>query len=374
MDQLFDPAAMMQYQQQQLPQCCGGQHQRRGPRAQGLIQEVTFGEGSSKKEEEVVGLVVTMCSGSTYDGVFKSVKQKAGEGERVAIYSVHDCSSKDLLQLVRGGSCANLDSDVSQKMLKEMSSLEACTVVWNWECCSGFSGDQFANGKDNSDTIELMAFLLEKGYMVQCSDFSAGALINHWNTAQLGPNPFEKAGTFSDSIVLQFSSDYLKQNEDSAQLQMVGDLCKDEAVLHAMSGTVAFTVKNVKPRVWEEVEVLTAAVQLGGQSAESFGKKLCRTKSGQKGLAGHAIVRFKSGGRLLMGCPHWIEMSNVNVTEERLLAVAKKRYGSDYTSDLQAKLESAPMMMRKEMCKDLGSNFIKQSAPQKYSSKSKFWG
>jgi len=339
---------------------------------QASIQEITFGEDSDK--QEIVGLVVTMCSGSTYDGVFKSVKQKAGEGERVAIYSVHDCSSKDLLQLVCSGSCTKLNSDVSRKMFKEMSSLEPCTIVWNWECCSGFSDGQFTNGNDNQDTIELMAFLLEKGYMVQCSDFSAGALINHWNAKQLGPNPFEKAGTFNDSIVLRFDSTYLKQNEDSAQLQMVGDLCKDEAVLHAMPGTVAFTVKDVKPRVWEEVEVLTAAVRLGGQDAGSYGKKLCSTKSGQKGLAGHAIVRFKSGGRLLMGCPHWIEMSNVNVTEERLLEVAQKRYGSEYTSNLQATLQAAPSTRRAEMCNDLGSNFIKQSAPQKYSKKSKFWG
>ena len=88
---------------------------------------------------------------------------------------------------------------------------------------------------------------------------------------------------------------------------------------------------------------------------------------------GHAIVRYPSGGRLLVGCPHWIELSNVNVTEEHLVEVAEKRYGSTYANEMQEQLKCAAPAMRKQMCQDYGSTFIKQSAPQKYKSNSKWY-
>jgi hypothetical protein len=335
----------------------------------GSVKELTFG---SSVENEIVGMVVTMCSGSTYDGVFKSIEQKAGEGERVAVYSCMNVTPTKLLEGIQHGVFG--EDAVLQKMLAEIACLEPGTVVFNWECCSGFSNDRFVEDDQNNPTIILMAYLLEKGFMVQCCDFSAGALIKCWDKKYLGSNPFIKAGTFSDQVTLKFDSDYLKQNEDSAQLQMVGELCKGGATLHALGGTVAFTVdKKVKPAKWDSVEVLTVATRLGDKDASAFPPSCCSTKSGLSGMAGHAIVRYPSGGRLLVGCPHWIELSNVNVKEDHLLKVAEKRYGTNYASEMKTKLMSASICERQQMCDSLGGEFIKQSAPQKYKSSSKWY-
>ena len=356
-------------QMEQMPGCCNismlnNSDDMSMPREEGVITELAL--GIKPEDNEIVGMVITMFSGNTYDGVFKTVEQKAGEGERVAVYSCSNVHPAHLLESLQRGSSKQKDACMG-KMITEMETLEACTVVFNWECCSGFSGDIFKTPSENDPTIALMAFLLEKGHMVQCSDFSAGALIKCWDASLLGSNPFVKAGTFRDSVTLKFTSSYLKQNEDSAQLQMVGDLCEDGAVLHAMGGTVAFTVdENVKPGKWEEVEVLTVAVRLGGKDAAGFGKPLCTTKSGLAGLAGHVIVRYPSGGRLLVGCPHWIELSNINVAEDQLLDVAEKRYGSAYRGEMECELAAAPSAQRNQMCQEYGSKFVQQSAPQKY--------
>jgi len=374
---------MLQQQQMPIPNVAAGgccNHSTPLQTDRGVIKELAL--GTNLEDKNIVGMVVTMCSGSTYDGVFTSVEQKAGEGERVAVYSCSDIHPTQLLESlqIHEDNKGTLDKTTSHcckdKMLSEMKSLEPCTVVFNWECCSGFSSDRFKEMNENDPTIALMAYLLERGYMVQCSDFSAGALIKCWDANLLGPNPLVKAGTFSDSVTLKFTSSSLKQNEDSAQLQMVGDLCEDTAVLHAMGGTVAFTVdEKVKAKKWEEVEVLTVAVRLGGKDAGSFGKPMCNTKSGLSGLAGHVIIRYPSGGRLLVGCPHWIELSNINVAEDQLLEVAEKRYGAAYRGQMESELAAAPMAsaQRQEMCKNYGSKFVQQSAPQKYSKSSSFY-
>ena len=41
-----------------------------------------------RQDEELVGVIVTICSGASYDPLFNEVPQLAGEGKRVATYSV----------------------------------------------------------------------------------------------------------------------------------------------------------------------------------------------------------------------------------------------------------------------------------------------
>merc|ERR1719408_403036 len=99
------------------------------------------------------------------------------------------------------------------------------------------------------------------------SDFSLGALIACWDARLLGPNPFVKVGEFSDSMALRFDAEALKACDDSAQLQVLGELCANgEAHVHALGGTKAYAVDtSVRP-----VRVLTVVSALDGRPAEEF--------------------------------------------------------------------------------------------------------
>lgn len=88
----------------------------------------------------------------------------------------------------------------------------------------------------------MIAFLIEKGYFLMFSDFSLKALIHEWEERVLGPNVFVKIGEISGSFDLKFKEEVLKECE-SSQLQKLGDLCeKGECNVHAMGGTILYSV------------------------------------------------------------------------------------------------------------------------------------
>ena len=54
--------------------------------------------------------------------------------------------------------------------------------------------------------MEEIAYFVNTGFMVMCSDFSLKALIGLWDESLLGPNPFVKAGEFSTKFTLKFDT------------------------------------------------------------------------------------------------------------------------------------------------------------------------
>merc|ERR1719199_2472623 len=52
------------------------------------IQPIIHPGHAPREDEELVGVIVTICSGSSYDPLFTQVPQLAGEGKRVATYAV----------------------------------------------------------------------------------------------------------------------------------------------------------------------------------------------------------------------------------------------------------------------------------------------
>lgn len=77
-------------------------------------------------------------------------------------------------------------------MIGHIKSLDPDCVVFNWECSSGYSGQIFPEGK--ADLFDFVKFVIDKGHMAMFSDFSLKSLINEWDAAKLGPNPFKKIG------------------------------------------------------------------------------------------------------------------------------------------------------------------------------------
>ena len=339
----------------------------------GTIHEIPQG-----KEEgtELAAVIITIRGGSSYDDLFAKVKQKAATGTHVNVYLASNCTTTELLAALdeTGG------GETGAKLRADIAAVEPASVVVNWECCSGCSEHYM----DGTGTIALMAALLAKGFMVMVSDFSLGALINDWDSPVLGANPFLLVGQFSSEMMLRFEPRVLAACEDSAQLQMLGELCASgEARVHAMGGTKAFTVNSAVTAAdhpegvegWSELQVLTIVTTAGGQDASTFteaGEKqnLC-TVGDDHGIAGHVVLRYASGGRLLASCPHWIELSKLDVNAEQLLAVAEKRYGAEYAKQMRTKLASfgddraaAAAYSSAQSCA-----FVQQSAPAKYSKK-----
>ena len=228
------------------------------------------------------------------------------------------------------------------------------------------------------------------------SDFSLGALVRHWDARALGANPFLKVGEFGSQMTLRFDPARLARCDDSAQLQMLGELCAGgEAHIHAMGGTKAVAVDAaVTPAAhpadcqagWNECEVLTVVTKLGGKDPREFASgvpgggalPLCAVGE-QRGLAGHVVLRYASGGRLLASCPHWIELSRLDVDAEQLIQVAEARYGAAYASGMRQQMNLAVDAMgggaagaaraKKAFASTNACAFIQQSAPNKYSRK-----
>jgi len=201
------------------------------------------------------------------------------------------------------------------------------------------------------------------------SDFALKALIGDWEEARLGPNPFLNVGSFSDSFDLKFSPEELKACP-SAQLQKVGALCENgKAHVHAMSGTIAFTVSNTRSDTNKyKLQVLSVATRLGSDSSCSCcGNNLIKHHD-HKGAAGHVLLTYPSGGKLLVSCGHWIELARLDVSEASLLKVATAAYGEVESAKIRTELESASNpMFREEIVQKYSKQYVQETSPAMYS-------
>merc|ERR1712226_1561773 len=86
---------------------------------------------------------------------------------------------------------------------------------------------------------------------------------------------------------------------------------------------------------------------------------------GCRGAAGHVLLRYPSGGLLLVSAGHWIELVQLDgVTEEKLLQTAAAQYGSDYAASWSAQMMSAPSQeARSQMCQAFSMQMVQQSSP-----------
>lgn len=211
-------------------------------------------------------------------------------------------------------------------MCKDITAVDPTSVVFNWECCSGFSESGFSWGK--RDHMQLLSYLLhERCFMLIFSDFSLKALIHDWDVNVLGVNPFITVGSFGSKLKLCFDPVSLKACQYSSQLQILGELCDSgEADIHALGGTIAYAVDNSKVNCchpvncnynWTSLDVLTIVTEM---DKEKFPpkhfvgvKRELLSNIGEKlGLAGHCCLHYPGGCQILTSCPHWIELAKLH--------------------------------------------------------------
>jgi hypothetical protein len=337
------------------------------------IYNIPFLSKIDQKDDEtlpVVSVIVTIYSGSSYDNLFRHVKQKAPEGGRVSLYLADLNKIENLLKVLKNENIEEIETGIKNivnTFRQEISDLEADCVLFNWECCSGFHTGINYKFPQEKEALNFIKYVLDKGYMTMFSDFALKALINDWDITLLGKNPFINAGECSYNMTLNFIPEVLKTCP-SAQLKMVGELCeKGTANVHAISGTIVFTINelNIDPSSYE-LSILTIATQIDNKGVDKFGN--LSTLGNAKGTVGHAMVKFKSGGIMIFSAGHWIELSKLDVNFDNLEKVAGT-YGNAYSVEYMniknsSKLNDSEKKVQYNM---LANQFVQQSAPCNYS-------
>jgi hypothetical protein len=254
-----------------------------------------------------------------------------------------------------------------KQLTKDMSEVDKDSVLFNWECCGGCSQNNYSFS-NNNEKMDLIKYLTDKGHMLMFSDFAVRALVNSWDENLLGPNPFKLLGGCNGTIELGFNSNKLKECV-SKQLQLVGQLCENgKAIIHAMSDTVVFTLKKERKTTdLYEVEPLTIAVKNQQFNSEGLSNDFVEIEN-NKGSVGHVIVRYKTGGKMLLSAGHWIELNKLDVNFEQLTVVAKENWGNEYDDEIND-INSGKWneCEKKEKVNNLAKKFVQQSAPCKES-------
>jgi len=249
-------------------------------------------------------------------------------------------------------------------------------VAFNWECCSGCSATGFGSEEETNAALTAAEYAVSHGHMAMFSDFSLMALIKDWRTDVLGPCPFRQFGSFSGSMELKFDIPTLEACP-SAQLQTLGKLAEGgTATVHAMSGTIAYTVDSTGAEDGANagkyaLEVLTVATSFSDDTAIP---RDAITRTGKHtGAAGHVILKYEvGGGTLLTSAGHWIELSKLDTTEEALLRITEQELGEEESSRMRTAFESsATPAMRSELLQSMSSACVQRQSCAVYSPRKK---
>ena len=127
------------------------------------------------KEKKIAAIIVSFCSGASYDDLFRTVEQKSMEGTQVLVYGCSANAVQDIYDGLREQDC----SDIVKELIKNMEEVHPDCVVFNWECSSSYGDELFDEGKET--VLNFLKMILDGGHMAMFSDFSLKALIHEWD-------------------------------------------------------------------------------------------------------------------------------------------------------------------------------------------------
>eukprot|EP01087_Luapelamoeba_hula_P006544 TRINITY_DN1661_c0_g1_i1.p1 TRINITY_DN1661_c0_g1~~TRINITY_DN1661_c0_g1_i1.p1 ORF type:complete len:435 (+),score=102.41 TRINITY_DN1661_c0_g1_i1:196-1500(+) len=322
------------------------------------------------KDKMVSSVIATVYAGSSYDDLFRKVQQEPPEGFAVSLFQFSYDDLDTIAKCLRGESIDGTNSaEVVREFCEDVGRAEPQSVVLNFECCSHASDSGFSGA--TAAVMQLTKLFLDRQHMVMFGDFTVKALIKDWDTSVLGPNPFVKIGEFGSTFDLRFDPQTLS-NCPSSQLATVGSLCaKGEANVHAMGGTVLFSVNRAATdHNAYELQILTIAVKVDGHELPSNAE--LNTLPGNKdikGAVGHALLRYPSSkaeglpGLMLLSMGHWIELARLDVNLEGVLKHAEQVYGAAYASDLACQLKSAPAQQQQAQMQSYARMAVQSASP-----------
>jgi len=305
-------------------------------------------------KDKLVGVVVTIFEGSSYDEMFRTVKPTTVSGERISTYSLACCDIGKLYDYLAAPMPVPEDW---RCLIEDLQQVEADSVVFNWECCSACGDTCFPcrgvrssirqrmqnMSMSASTTMRFMNLALGRGHTVMCSDFSLKSLLFEWSEEHLGPNPFVKVGCCDGQFKLEFVPLELQEDDVPQQLQVVGELCTEtgQAVVEAMSNTIVYTVNPNRPQTdVYNLKVLTVVSELSSGEPSQLSNMKCSIGRGgsdeeRKGAAGHVVLTYRSGGQLVTSMGHWIELTRINTSLEAVLRTAARNFGDEEVADFR---------------------------------------
>jgi len=283
-----------------------------------LIRKIQEG---SNTELPIISVVVTVCGGSSYDQLFDSVKQVSKDG-RVVVYQIQpECESlilKKFKQETLPSEVSSTDVSLLNELFENIDAVEPEAVVFNYECCQVLSQHQYRFPYIDI-TYELTKVLIDRKSMVMFAHYSIMALVNTWDSNRLGTAPFVSIGNGSGNLCLKFKPKTLIDCP-SAQLQRVGELCDNGTCL--VNGYTCYSVDQKKIGSHQDysLEILTYITnEVGTVNHKSLSDNLISSIDGEKSVPCHTILTYPSGGVLLASNAHWLDLSNLDVSVEKIL-------------------------------------------------------
>ncbi len=345
-------------------------------------------------------VIVTIYTKTSYDNLFRAVKQESPNPDfSIALFEMEHGTIPIFLDHLQNSAQGDSEAVLSdpqrlacQQVMDAISKVEPNSVVFNFECCGHCSDKGFACSSPQQRTLTMLSSvmpfvkrLIDAGYMVMFGDFSLKALIHDWDTALLGPNPFQRVGCCHFYMSLTFNSQQLLACP-SGQLQSLGRLNDgiSTACLKCLGSTIVCTLKEESEYTANNdmytLEVLSIATQMDGNTIQSpLEDALSMTimkpqhrllEIGEhKGYLGHALLKYRSGGMILVSTGHWIELTRVDANEEHILREMTTRYGQAYSDQLSFELSSygTDIATRTRVLSMNATYLIQSSSPSSYS-------
>jgi len=327
-------------------------------------------------DDKLVGVVVSIFSGCSYDPMFREVEPSTVPGERISTYSI-GCRQVKLLHdyLV----AAMPVPDAWAGLVEDLRSVEPDSVIFNWECCDAVDKSGFPRCQDaptDDITMRFIGLALQNGFTVMCSDFSLKALITDWSEELLGPNPFLNIGETSGQVTLKFQASDLQNDEVPQQLQVVGQLCSERgsAVVQTLGGTIVYTV-NPKRAATDAytMKVLTVVSDLSSRVPEHMQCSVGEGDSVKRGAAAHVTLTYASGGQIITSMAHWIELTKIDTSVEAVMRTAAQEFGAAEVQSFQDEMNClATEADRYECLQKRSKQLISKSAPTRMKQRTKF--
>jgi len=345
---------------------------------------------SLELQDKLVGVMVTISQGTSYDENFHEVEPTTVPGERISTYLLQCCEVQQFHDYLKGVQPVPVTPAAWSQLLDDIQRVPADSVTFNWECCSlcGDNGFPPCAARPSrrfwdvapTPTMQLAGLAVQQGFTVMFSDFSLKALLAEWSEDQLGPNPFMKlqAHTCNHQFILDFLPSELKNDDVPQQLQVVGELCSEQgrAVVAAMGDTIVYTLNPQRaPTQRYKVNVLTVASKIEGCLDVPEALK-CSVGSGsdeKRGAAGHVTLTYESGGQLVTSMGHWIELTRLNTSEEAVMKVAAQYYGVQEQIAFHTEFSSYSSVQERSDCVQKWSKkMVQQSMPSSMKARTKY--
>merc|ERR1711904_429317 len=123
-----------------------------------------FTKGENVKDK-LVGVVVTIFEGSSYDEMFREVRPQTVAGERGSTYSLCCRDVKLLNEYLSAIVPIPEDQLMWRSLVNDINQVQADSVTFNWECCSACGDRCFPCMEDGDSDVGSLPSVQNQAYV-----------------------------------------------------------------------------------------------------------------------------------------------------------------------------------------------------------------